>query len=554
MAQAATPELKQNAATKQIDAVIVGGGFSGMYMLHRLRQLGMTVQVYDNASDVGGTWYWNRYPGARCDVESMQYSYSFSPELEQEWKWSETYSAQPEILAYARHVAERFDLRRDMQFETSVTAAHFDEAKQRWLIATDRGDVVEARFCIMATGCLSTARVPEFEGLERYQGKTYHTGYWPHEPVDLSGLRVGVIGTGSSAIQAIPVIAEEAAEVTVFQRTPNYSIPSRNRAMPEDYEQYWKQDYPLHRADARKTKNGILANPNNQSALEVDAAERQRIYEKRWEEGGTNFMAAFNDLVADAEANETAAAFVRDRIRETVKDPATAELLAAKDYPIGTKRICVDTRYFETYNRENVHLVDISGAPIEAITEAGVRHDGTDYAFDAIVFATGFDAMTGTLERIDIRGRDGMALKQEWAAGPRTYLGMMAAGYPNLFMITGPQSPSVLSNMMVSIEQHVEWMSECIAHMQQAGHATIEATRGAQEAWVEHSNEVAYTTLYPKAASWYMGANIPGKPQVFLPYIGGVGAYREKCTEIAENGYEGFVFEGAETAALAGAK
>jgi cation diffusion facilitator CzcD-associated flavoprotein CzcO len=538
------------ADVRTVDALIVGAGFSGMYMLHRLRGLGLEALVVDRASDVGGTWYWNRYPGARCDIESMQYSYSFSPQLQQEWHWPEKFSAQPEILEYARHVAERFDLRRDIEFNTSVTAAHFDEAAGRWRITLDNGGTIAARYCIMATGCLSSARMPDFEGLDAYQGGIYHTGHWPHEPVDFTGKRVAIIGTGSSAIQAIPVIAEQAAHLTVFQRTPNYSIPSRNGPMTPDYEQSWKQDYDTHRAAARKTKNGVLANPNDQSAMAVDEAERRAIYERRWEIGGTYFMAAFNDLAVDAASNETAAEFVRGKIREIVNDPATAELLAAKDYPIGTKRICVDSHYFETFNRANVDLVDVRERPIERLTATGLIQDGKAFACDAIVFATGFDAMTGTLDRIDIRGRGGAALKDEWSAGPRTYLGMMSAGFPNLFMVTGPQSPSVLSNMMVSIEQHVDWMTDCIAHMEHEGHATVEATPEAQESWVAHSNEIAYATLYPKAASWYMGANIPGKPRVFLPYIGGVGAYREKCSEIAAEGYPGFTFAPASTGRL----
>ncbi|MBU2534154.1 MAG: NAD(P)/FAD-dependent oxidoreductase, partial [Alphaproteobacteria bacterium] len=489
------------------------------------------------------TWYWNRYPGARCDVESMQYSYSFSDELQQEWHWSEKFSAQPEILEYANHVADRFDLRRDMQFETTVESAIYDESTQRWHVKTDTGRELRPRYLIMATGCLSSARIPDFPGLHDFTGETYHTGHWPHEGVDFTGMRVAVIGTGSSAIQAIPVIAEQAARLTVFQRTPNYSIPSRNGPMTDDYEQYWKRDYPAHRASARLAKNGILADPNDKSAMEVSERERLEVYEQRWAEGGTRFMAAFNDLATNAESNETAARFVRDKIRQIVHDRETAELLAARDYPIGTKRICVDTQYFETFNRDNVELVDVRNAPIEHLTAAGLRQGGKDYTFDAIVFATGFDAMTGTLDRIDIRGRDGRRLRQEWEAGPKTYLGMMSAGFPNIFMITGPQSPSVLSNMMVSIEQHVDWMADCIAHMQDRGLVSVEPEPEAQEAWIEHSNEVAYKTLYPQAASWYMGANIPGKPRVFLPYIGGVGKYREKCDEIAAAGYEGFRFE-----------
>jgi len=552
MAEAASGRPESGGS--HYDAIIVGAGFSGMYMLHRLRTLGLTARVYDNASDVGGTWYWNRYPGARCDIESMQYSYSFSPELQRDWHWPETFSAQPDILNYARHVAERFDLRRDIEFSTTVQSAHFDEAARQWHITTDKGDHVTARYCIMATGCLSTAREPDFEGRESYTGETYHTGHWPHEGVDFTGKRVAVIGTGSSAIQAIPVIAEQAAQLTVFQRTPNYSIPSRNRPMPDDYEREWKKDYDARRALARQTPNGVFADRTEQNAIEVPEAERRREYERRWELGGTTFMASYKDLALNAESNETAAEFVREKIREIVKDPETAEVLVARDYPIGTKRICVDTNYFETYNRDNVTLIDIRNAPIEALTPDGLRQGGQNYTFDAIVFATGFDAMTGTLDRIDIRGRDGLKLKEEWEAGPRTYLGMMSAGFPNLFMVTGPQSPSVLSNMMGSIEQHVDWMTDCIAEMEKTGQATIEPTRAAQDDWVEHNNEVAYQTLYPKAASWYMGANIPGKPRVFLPYIGGVGTYREKCDEVSANGYEGFRFEPAKRKAPAAAQ
>ncbi len=527
-------------APSSVDAVIVGAGFGGMYMLHRLRKLGLSCVVFESGTGVGGTWYWNRYPGARCDVESMQYSYAFDEDLQQSWSWSELFAGQPEILRYANHVADRLDLRRDMRFETRVTGAEFDAAAHRWTVRTDRSDVVSARFCIMATGCLSTARKPDFPGMDLFKGQTYHTGHWPHGGVDLSGLRVAVIGTGSSAIQAIPVIAKAAKHLTVFQRTPNFSIPSRNAAMTQEYEHRWKSNYPEQRAAARMTQSGILRNPNDFSALSVSDEERLAILETRWQSGGTSFMAAFNDLVTNQTSNDYAAEFVRDKIRSMVKDPATAELLAPKGHPIGTKRICVDTDYFLTYNRDNVKLVDVSKKPIEALTETGLRQAGIDYAFDAIVFATGFDAMTGTLTRIDIRGRDGETLAAKWEAGPRTYLGLMTAGFPNLFMITGPGSPSVLSNMIVSIEQHVDWVTECIAYLGARQQDCIEANRAAEDNWVLHVNEVAYKTLYPSANSWYMGANIPGKPRVFMPYIGGVGKYRETCDRIAAEGYTGF--------------
>jgi len=527
-------------ALSSFDAVIVGAGFGGMYMLHRLRKLGLSCVVFESGTGVGGTWYWNRYPGARCDVESMQYSYAFDEDLQQSWSWSELFAGQPEILRYANHVADRLDLRRDMRFETRVTGAEFDEAAHRWTVRTDKGDIVSARFCIMATGCLSTARKPDFPGMDLFKGQTYHTGHWPHEGVDFSGLRVAVIGTGSSAIQAIPVIAKAAEHLTVFQRTPNFSIPSRNAGMTPDYENRWKSNYPEQRAAARMTLSGILRNPNDFSALSVSDEERIAILESRWQSGGTSFMAAFNDLVTNQKSNDFAAEFVRNKIRAMVKDPATAELLAPKGHPIGTKRICVDTDYFLTYNRDNVKLVDVSQHPIEALTETGLRQNGTDYAFDAIVFATGFDAMTGTLTRIDIVGRDGETLAAKWEAGPRTYLGLMTAGFPNMFLITGPGSPSVLSNMIVSIEQHVDWVTDCIAHLAARQCDCIEANRAAEDDWVLHVNEVAYKTLYPSANSWYMGANIPGKPRVFMPYIGGVGTYRQTCDRIAAEGYTGF--------------
>jgi cyclohexanone monooxygenase len=524
----------------RIDAVIVGAGVAGMYMLHRMRGLGIRAVVLEQGADVGGTWYWNRYPGARCDVESMQYSFSFLPELQQEWRWSERFASQPEILRYAGHVADRLNLRQDIRFGTRVTRAAYDEAAGLWAVETDGGDRYLARYCVMATGCLSTAKLPEIEGLGSFAGATYHTGHWPHGGVDFSGKRVAVIGTGSSAIQAIPVIARQAAHVTVFQRTPNFSIPSRNAPMDDDYESWWKSDYEAHRAKARMMRTGILYGLNDKSALEVTPEEREAEYEARWARGGTAFMGAFSDLITNREANDTASEFVRRKIRGLVKDPKVAELLAPKGYPIGTKRICVDTEYFETFNRPNVTLVDVREAPIEAITPRGVRTASAEYDCDALVFATGFDAMTGALTCIDIRGRGDLGLAEKWAEGPRTYLGLMTAGFPNLFMITGPGSPSVLSNMIVSIEQHVDWLSDCLAHLRTRGLTTIEAVPEAEEAWVAHVNEVADRTLYPQAASWYMGANVPDKPRVFMPYIGGVGVYREKCAEIAAKGYEGF--------------
>jgi cyclohexanone monooxygenase len=522
------------------DVVIVGAGFAGLYMLHRARGLGLTARVYEAGAGVGGTWYWNRYPGARCDVESMDYSYSFSDELQQEWRWTERYSSQPEILRYINHVADRFDLRRDIQLETRVTAATFDETTHRWTVETDRGDRVSAQFCVMATGCLSTAQAPKFPGLETFEGRWYQTSHWPHEGVDFTGQRVAVIGTGSSAIQSIPIIAEQARHLYVFQRTPNYSVPAHNAPLDRDYEQRVKTSYADFRRQARESRVGFVIERSGDSALAVPPEERRREYEKRWNRGGLGFGFSYADILTTPAANDTAAQFFREKIRSIVRDPVVAERLVPKDYPIGTKRMCVDTNYYATFNRDNVTLIDIRTSPIEEITPQGLRTRDATYALDSIVFAIGFDAMTGTLQRIDIRGRAGRTLKDKWSAGPRTYLGLAVAGFPNLFAITGPGSPSVLSNMIVSIEQHVDWIADCITYLRDRKLTAIEATVDAEDAWVAHVNEVGHMTLYPQANSWYMGANVPGKPRIFMPYIGGVGVYREKCADVARKGYEGF--------------
>jgi cyclohexanone monooxygenase len=522
------------------DAVIVGAGFAGLYMLHRLRGLGLSARVYETGDAIGGTWYWNRYPGARCDVESLDYSYSFSDELQQQWQWTERYASQPEILRYINHVADRFDLHPDIQLSSRVTTAAFDAATGDWLVETSRGERVAARYCIMATGCLSTAQVPAFEGLETFAGAWYHTGHWPRRGVDFTGQRVGVIGTGSSAIQSIPIIAAQAAQLVVFQRTPNYSIPARNAPMEPEHQRRWKASYAEHRRRARASRVGFEVERSEQSALAVAPEERRREYEARWQRGGLGFSATFADLLTSPEANETAAEYFRAKIRSIVRDPAVAEALTPRDYPLGTKRLCVDTDYYATFNRPTVTLVDLRRSPIEAITPAGVRTRDRVYPLDCLVFATGFDAMTGALLRIDIRGTGGRTLREAWAAGPRTYLGLAIAGFPNLFTITGPGSPSVLSNMIVSIEQHVDWIADCITHMRERSLRCVEATPEAQEAWVAHVDEVGSLTLYPRASSWYMGANVPGKPRIFMPYVGGVGAYRQKCDEVAASGYAGF--------------
>jgi cation diffusion facilitator CzcD-associated flavoprotein CzcO len=532
----------QNGGNLALDAVVVGAGFSGLYMLHRLRELGLSTRVYEAADGVGGTWYWNRYPGARCDSESYYYSYSFSDEIQQEWEWTCRYPEQPEILQYLNFVADKLDLRRNIQFGTRVTAARYNEKTNRWNIETANGEHVSARFLITAVGCLSAAQVPKIKGLETFEGKWYHTGHWPHEGVDFTGKRVGIIGTGSTGIQAIPVIAEQAAHLTVFQRTPNFTVPAKNGPLTEEFQRQVKANYPAIRQKVRESVFGMPLDPADKSALDVSPEERERQYQDCWDYGGFKFfLSSYNDLIINKEANDTAADFVRAKIREIVKDPVTAAKLSPTSYPIGTKRPPIDTDYYETFNRDNVTLVDIKNAPIEAITSKGIRTRDAEYELDYIVFATGFDAMTGALFSLGIRGRDGAALQDKWADGPHTYLGVAVAGFPNLFMVTGPGSPSVLSNMPASIEQHVEWVADCIQYLLSRDLGSIEATEQAEQAWVAHVNEVADTTLFPQADSWYMGANIPGKPRVFMPYAGGVGAYRQLCAEIANKGYEGFV-------------
>jgi cyclohexanone monooxygenase len=543
----ALPSKSPPAAAETYDVVVVGAGFAGMYMLHKLRGQGLSARVYEQGGDVGGTWYWNRYPGARCDVESMQYSYSFSEELQQEWNWSERYAPQPEILRYANHVADRFGLRSDIQLDTRVDRAEFDESSNTWAVTTSDGKTVTGRYVVLATGCLSNARMPEIKGLADFKGKVYHTGHWPHEPVDFTGQRIGVIGTGSSGIQSVPVIAEQASRLTVFQRTANFSIPARNAALTEEERKAFRARYPEIRRFAREeARNGIYTEMPDRGALEDGDNERRAKYEQRWSRGGLTFMSVYNNLALDRAANDTAASFVREKIAEIVRDPQIAKLLQPNNHPIGSKRICIDTDYFAAFNRPNVTLVDIKSNPIEEITANAVRAGGRYYEVDALVLATGFDAMTGSVAKIDIRGRDGVTLNQKWAEGPKTYLGLMSAGFPNLFIITGPGSPSVLSNMIVSIEQHVEWITDCIAYMRDRGFEAMEANRDAEDKWVDHVNEVAHTTLYPQANSWYMGANIPGKPQIFMPYIGGVGVYRQICNDVAAKGYEGFAMTAAE--------
>jgi cation diffusion facilitator CzcD-associated flavoprotein CzcO len=527
--------------SQRVDAIIVGAGFAGLYQLYRLRELGLTTRVFETGDDVGGTWYWNRYPGARCDIQSLSYSYSFSPELEQEWEWSEKYPTQPEVLRYLNHVTDRFDLRRHITFSTRVTAAHWDDSAGRWQVETDTGESVSAQFLIMATGCLSASKLPEVPGLERYRGRTHHTARWGKEEIRFDGLRVAVIGTGSSGIQSIPVIAQQAAELTVFQRTPNFSVPAGNRPLGDDEVATMKANYRDWRQAQRVSGYGVPSEAPTELALSASPEDRAVAYEAGWARGEiVGLISCYADTLIDQAANETAAEFARTKIRSVVRDPQTAETLSPRTFPIGTKRICLDTGYYETFNQPNVRLVDLRATPLTEFTPGGLRTSEAEYEFDAIVFATGFDAMTGALAAIDIRGRGDALLAAEWRAGPRTYLGISVAGFPNLFTITGPLSPSVLSNMVVSIEQHVEWVADCIEQLRANGLGVIEATPEAEAGWVQHVAEVGAATLFPQANSWYMGANVPGKARVFLPYLGGVGVYRELCDGVAASGYQGF--------------
>jgi cation diffusion facilitator CzcD-associated flavoprotein CzcO len=520
---------------------IVGAGFSGLYMLHRLRGRGLRVRVFEAGADVGGTWYWNRYPGARCDIESVDYCYSFSPELLADWTWTERYAAQPEILRYLQHVADRFALRPDIQFGTRVTSLHYDAETNAWQVSTDAGERLTARYCVLAVGNLSRAKPPPFPGLESFRGQWYHTARWPAEGADLKGQRVGIVGTGSTAIQALPQIARQADRVQVFQRTPNYSMPARNRPLPSSELREVVQGYPARRRAAEQSAAGVPIAPPQLAALDVSPAERRRMYETGWARGGINALSyAFTDFFTDEQANLTAQDFAREKIRQLVRNPVVAEALCPAHY-IGTKRTCVDIGYFETYNQDHVELVDVRTSPVTTVTPRGLVTEAGEYELDVLVFAIGFDAITGALLEIDIRGRDGAPLAEQWAAGPRTYLGLCVAGFPNLFMITGPGSPSVLSNMVVSIEQHADWILDCLDHLRSRGLNRIEASAQAEDSWVRHVGELAGRTLYPRAASWYVGANIPGKPRVFMPYTGGCGTYRKECEQVVERGYEGFI-------------
>jgi len=533
---------QQSVNPVELDVAIVGGGLAGLYAIYRMRKAGLRIRAYEAGSGVGGTWFWNRYPGARCDTESLQYSYSFDDTLREEWQWPERYPTQPEILKYIEHVAARHDLLRDVQLNTRVLSAEFDPATNRWTLETDQGDVIVAPYVIMATGNLSTPRLPDIPGVKTFAGDAYHSGMWPHEDVDFTGKVVGVIGTGSSGVQMIPVIAQQAKHLYVFQRTANFSMPAHHGPMDPEKEQYFKAHHREIHAKAMQTPSGLWdIPPTGKGAMEVSPEEREQVYESRWQHGTIiGMLSSFKDLLVNQQANDTVADFIRNKIRGIVKDPETAELLCPKGHPVAAKRPCLDSHYFETYNRDNVTLVDVHSAPIEEITPQGLRTGKQAYPLDALIFATGFDAMTGAVAEIDIRVKGGPVLKEHWSAGPRTYLGIMMAGFPNLFLVTGPQSPSVYANMIMGIEYHTDWIADCLAHAKAHGHHRIEPEPQAEHDWVVHVKEVADRTLVPKANSWYLGANIPGKPRVFMIYVGGFDKYKRRVDRVTANGYEGF--------------
>ncbi len=536
---------------QQIDVLVVGAGFAGMYAVHRFRNLGLSVKVLEAGADVGGTWYWNRYPGARCDVPSLEYSYGFSPELEQEWDWPEVFSAQDDILRYANHVADRFDLRRNMQFNTRIKSVEWIEGTQAWRLTSEANERFEAPFCVMATGCLSVPIKPDITGAARFGGKVYHTGSWPKEPVDLANQRVGIIGTGSSGVQAIPELARMAGHLTVFQRTPVYTIPANRKrmraAVQEEFREHYRDIRELQQVNMGGVSNfrpqkSVVRNNDAPRAparlLELTAEQRQETMQRQ----GLGALLGFRDVNTDAVANEVANELYRDTVRRMIRDPLTAERLLPKTYGLGCKRQVLDRDYYETFNRDNVTLVDLTESPIDTITERGIQTATTHHDLDVLIYATGFDAMTGALLKANIRGRDGLALAQKWADGPVTYLGLQMAGFPNLFTVTGPGSPSVLCNMLVAIEQHVNWIGDCITHLRSTGQHTIEPRPESEIAWITHVNDVAEGTMFtaPTCNSWYLGANVPGKPRIFMPYVGGFPRYRERCEMEANNGYAGF--------------
>jgi cyclohexanone monooxygenase len=534
---------KAVAEGQRLDMLVVGAGFAGVYQLYKAREMGLSVRVLETGDGVGGTWFWNRYPGARCDVESLDYSYSFDRDLEDEWQWSERYASQAEILRYIEHVVDRFGLRDGIQLGSRVTQAVFDEDRLCWTLRTEAGEAFECTYLVMATGGLSIPQRPELKGLDDFRGKWYHSAQWPTEGVDFSGQRVALIGTGSSGVQMVPVIADQASRLTVFQRTANFSVPAHNVPFTEKALAAAKARYPDRRAMGREAITGQFLNANTKTAAEMTEEEQRAELEYRWKGAGGGFrmLRTFADQMSNLDTNKMVADFARDRIRSLVKDPVKAELLCPKDeLPFGGKRLCVDSHYYETFNRDHVDIVDAAAHPVLEATARGLRTDEREYEVDAIVFATGFDALSGALKAIDIRGVKGQSLRDKWQHGPTSYLGLSISGFPNLFVVAGPGSPSVLSNMVHSIETHVDWIANLIKQANAAGVRRIEATQSAEEGWVRRCAEEADKTLYPRANSWYMGANIPGKPRVFMAFVAGVPLYRRIIEDVASKNYQGF--------------
>ena len=534
------------SAGAEFDVVVIGAGFSGLYALHRLRGLGVTVTCLEAGDGVGGTWYWNRYPGARVDIESVQYSYSFDEDLQLEWTWPEHFSAQPDLEAYANHVADRFELREKIQFSTRVTGLRFDEEADRWHIDTEHGDSVTAKYVIAATGSLDAANLPAFPGLESFRGQWHHTARWPRDGIDLAGKRVGLIGTGSTGIQVATAIAPEVGHLYVFQRTPAFSVPAHNRPLDRAYEREWKDNYPERRAAMRANRAAIYPTvPVHGSVFEHTPAERERILEEAWAaRNGLLFLQTFTDTMVDPAANEVVAEFIRGKIRQAVRDPEVAELLSPRTYPVGAKRICMDTGYYETFNRENVTLVDVRANPITEITPAGLRTTAAAYDLDVIIFATGFDGVTGSFTSLNVTGLGGVDLREKWADGPTSYLGLLVAGFPNLFLVHGPGSPGVLAQMITGGEWQVDWIARFLEHMEAKGRRRVDTTPAWEASWKEEIDAAAAHTLHQRADSWYLGANIPGKARSFAIYLGGFDRYTQRCREQVEAGYVGFVFDG----------
>lgn len=531
-------------AVKRLDMVIVGAGFGGMYAVYKFREMGLSIQAFEAGGNVGGVWYWNRYPGARVDLPSIDYCFSFSPEIEQEWTWSEEFAAQPELLSYMNFVADRLDLRKHYKFSTRIARAIWDEQRQIWQVFTEGGDLYEATYCVMATGPLSVPKDPEIPGLHRFKGELMRAARWPHEPVDFSGKRVGVIGTGSTGIQIIQEVGPLAGELFVFQRTPSFSMPMRNKTLEPDYVAEVKRNYAGLRAAALNSAVGGLRPQSTRAFFSVTPQQRRSLLEDAWKQGGLAMLGTFSDLLTNPEANEHVAEFLREKIGEVVHDPAVAEKLKPRGYPVFARRPCLDSSYYETYNLPHVHLLDCLDDPIEEITEKGVRLRSGEVELDMLILATGYDGLTGAMLAFDVVGRGGLSVKEKWKDGSRSYLGLMMNGFPNLFMTTGPNGPSALANIVRISENDVNWIANALISMHHNGLGAMEPTLEAENAWMETVNILAQRTLLSKAQTWYVGANVEGKPKGLTIFTGGFPKYAEYCAASARAGYREFTFAG----------